>query len=234
MASIQAALTLAQQLAHPFSLAFALYWAAVMHHLRREAALSQARAEAAMAVATDQQLPQYLARVMPLRGWARAACGPREEGITEIQQGLTARQAMGGARDRPYHLALLAEVYAQGGQTTAGLEALAEALVTLPQSGARWWEAELYRLRGALLLQHAGVQPGEAEACFQQALAVARRQEAKSLELRAAMSLAHLWQQQGKRHEAHDLLAPVYGWFTEGFDTADLQDVQALLEELTG
>ena len=125
-------------------------------------------------------------------------------------------------------------MYAQGGQTTAGLEALAEALVTLPQSGARWWEAELYRLRGALLLQHAGAQPGEAEACFQQALAVARRQEAKSLELRAAMSLAHLWQQQGKRHEAHDLLAPVYGWFTEGFDTADLQDAQALLEELTG
>jgi predicted ATPase len=83
-------------------------------------------------------------------------------------------------------------------------------------------------------LQHAGAQPGEAEACFQQALAVARRQEAKSLELRAAMSLAHLWQQQGKRHEAHDLLAPVYGWFTEEFDTADLQDAQALLEELTG
>ena len=99
---------------------------------------------------------------------------------------------------------------------------------------ARWWEAELYRLKGELLLQHAVAQPGEAEACFQQALAVARRQQAKSLELRAAMSLGRLWQQQGRRTEARALLAPVYGWFTEGFDTADLQDAQILLEELGG
>jgi predicted ATPase len=232
MASMQAALTLAQQLTHPFSLAFALYWAAVIHHLRREASLSQARAEAAMAVATDQKFPQYLARAMPLRGWARAACGHGEEGITQIQQGLANFQVTGVARDRPYHLALLAEVCAQGGQTTAGLEALAEAFVTLPKSGARWWEAELYRLRGELLLQHAMAQPGEAEACFQQALAVARRQQAKSLELRAAMSLVRLWQRQGKSTEAHQLLVEVYGWFTEGFDTADLQEARALLTAL--
>jgi predicted ATPase len=122
-------------------------------------------------------------------------------------------------------------VSAQAGQTAAGLEALDEALATLPKSGARWWEAELYRLRGALL-QHSVAQAGEAEACFQRALAVARRQQAKSLELRAAMSLARLWQQQGKRAEAHALLAPIYGWFTEGFDTADLQDAKALLEAL--
>ena len=144
---------------------------------------------------------------MPLRGWALAAGGHGEEGIMQIQQGLAAFQATGVARDRPYHLALLAEACAQGGQTTAGLEALAEALVTLPKSGAHWWEAELHRVRGELLLQHAVAQPGEAEACFQQALAVARRQQAKSLELRAAMSLARLWQQQGKRAEAHELLA---------------------------
>ncbi len=151
----------------------------------------------------------------------------------QIRQGLAASQAIGTVRDRPYHLALLAEVSAQVGQTTEGLEALAEALVTLPKSGARWWEAELYRLRGELLLQHAVAQPGEAEACFQQALAVARRQQAKSLELRAAMSLARLWQHQGKRTEAHQLLAEVYGWFTEGFDTADLQEAKALLEALS-
>ena len=112
------------------------------------------------------------------------------------------------------------------GQTTEGLEALAEALATLAKSSARWWEAELHRLRGELLLQHAVAQPEEAEACFQQALAVARRQQAKSLELRAAMSLARLWQRQGKRAEAHQLLAEVYGWFTEGFDTADLQEAK--------
>ena len=134
------------------------------------------------------------------------------------------------ARDRPYHLALLAEVSAKGGQTTEGLEALAEALATLPKSGARWWEAELYRLKGELLLQHAVPQPEEAEACFQQALHVAHRQQAEALELRAAMSLSRLWQQQGKCAEAYELLAPIYGWFTEGFDTADLQEAKAWLE----
>ena len=130
------------------------------------------------------------------------------------------------------HLALLAEASAKAGQTTEGLEALAEALATLAKSRVRWCEAELYRLRGELLLQHAVPQPGEAEACFQQALGVARRQQAKSLELRAAMSLARLWQGQGKHTEAHQRLAEVYGWFTEGFDTADLQEARALLEAL--
>ena len=232
VASSQAALTLAQQLAHPLSLAIALYWAAILHHLRREAPLTQARAEALMTIATDQGFPGLLTQAMPLLGWALAASGHGEEGIMQIQQGLAASQAIGGARDRPYHLALLAEVSAQVGQTTEGLEVLAEALATLPKSGVRWWEAELYRLRGELLLQHAVAQPGEAEACLQQALAVARRQQAKSLELRAATSLARLWQQQGKRAEARELLAPVYGWFSEGFDTADLQEAKALLKAL--
>ena len=185
-----------------------------------------------MTIATAQEFPQLLVRAMPLRGWALAAGGHGEEGIMQIQQGLATFQATGVAMDRPYHLALLAEVCAQGGQTTAGLEALAEALVTLPKSGVRWWEAEVHRVRGELLRQSAVAQPGEAAACFQQALTVARRQQAKSLELRAAMSLSRLWQQQGKRTEAYELLAPIYGWFTEGFDTADLQEARALLEEL--
>jgi predicted ATPase len=187
-----------------------------------------------MAVATDQGFSGLFARAMPLWSWARAACGHRQEGITQIQQGLATSQATVAGRDRPYHLALLAEVSAQAGRTTEGLEALAEALVTLPKSGARWWEAELYRLRGELLLQHTETQPGEAEACFQQALTVARRQQAKSLELRAAMSLTRLWQRQGKGAAAHELLAEIYGWFTEGFDTADLQEAKALLEMLKG
>ena len=231
VASIESALALAQQLAHPLSLTLALYWAAMLHQLRREAPLTQARAEAAMTIATDQELSASLARATPLRGWALATSGHEEDGIAQIRQGLAASQAMGAMLDRPYHLALLAEASAQVGQTAEGLEALAETLATLAQSRARWWEAELYRLRGALLL-HAGAQPGEAEACFHQALAVARRQQAKSLELRAVMSLSRLWQQQGKRAEAHALLAPIYGWFTEGFDTADLQEAKTLLEAL--
>jgi len=231
--SIQAALTLAQQLAHPLSLTFAMYRAAMLHHLRREAPLTQAHAEAAMSIATSQELPLQLAQATPLRGWALAESGHGAEGIVQIQQGRAAYQGTGAASDQPYYLALLAEASAQVGQTTEGLEALAEALATLPKSGVRWWEAELHRLRGELLLQHAGAQPGEAEACFQEALTVARRQQAKSLELRAAMSLARLWQRQGRRAEARELLAEVYGWFTEGFDTTDLQEARALLEALS-
>ena len=146
---------------------------------------------------------------------------------------MAAARAIGAAGLHPYHLALLAEVCAKVGQTAEGLAALTEALATVANSRARWWEAELYRLRGELLLLHSVAQPGEAEACFQQVLAIARRQQAKSLELRAAMSLACLWQCQGKRAAAYDLLAPVYGWFTEGFDTFDLQEARALIEALS-
>jgi predicted ATPase len=174
VASIQAALVLAQQLAHPLSLALALYWAAVLHHLRREVLLTQARAEAAMTIATDQGFPQQLAQAMPLQGWALATNGHGEEGRVQIQQGLAAYRATESTAERPYYLSLLAEASAQVGQTVAGLEALTEALATLAKSRARWWEAELHRLRGELLLQHTVAQQGEAEACFQQALAVAR------------------------------------------------------------
>jgi predicted ATPase len=114
------------------------------------------------------------------------------------------------------------------------LTALAEALAGTETTEARFSAAELSRLQGALLLQQAVPDAAQAEACFQQALAIARQQQAKSWELRAATSLARLWQSQGKRAEAHALLAPIYGWFTEGFDTADLQDAKALLEELAG
>jgi predicted ATPase len=227
---IQAALELAQQLAHPLSFTMALRWAAVLHHLRREASLTQAHAEAA--IETAQEFPQQEARAMPLQGWALAAMGQGEVGMARIQQGMAASRATGATRNRPEELALLSEVSAQVGQIAEGLEALAEALATLGQSEARLWEAELYRLRGELLLQQRIAQAEEAEGCFQQALAVARHQQAKSWELRAAMSLARLWQRPGKRAAAYELLAPVYGWFTEGFDTADLQEARALLDAL--
>jgi predicted ATPase len=129
-------------------------------------------------------------------------------------------------------LALLAETSAQGGQREEGLSLLAEALAMTNDTEERRWEAELYRLRGELLLACSAEQHAKAETCFHQALDVARQQQAKSWELRTATSLARLWQQQGKRAEAYELLAPVYNWFTEGFNTADLQEAKALLEEL--
>jgi predicted ATPase len=183
-----------------------------------------------MIIMTDQGLLK--GGIMSLWGWALVASGQGKEGITQIRQSLADDQATGAARDRPYHLALLAEASVQVGQTAEGLGALAEALVTVPQSAVRWWEAELYRLRGELLLLGPEVHLREVETCFQRALDAAHSQQAKSLELRAATSLARLWQQQGKHQEAHELLAPIYNWFTEGFDTADLQDARALLEEL--
>jgi predicted ATPase len=203
----------------------------MVHHLRGETALTQAHAEAAMTLATDQGFPQQLAQAMSLRGWVLAAGGQGEEGITQIQQGLAAYRATGVARDRPYYLALLAEASTWKGQTVTGLEALAEAVATLAKSGRYWWEAELHRLRGELLLAHKDTRSTwvEAEECFCQALAVAHRQQAKSLELRAAMSLSWLWQRQGKRAEAWQGLADVYQWFTEGFETADLTAARALL-----
>jgi predicted ATPase len=240
--SSQAALALAQQLAHPLSLAIALYWAAILHHLRRKAPLTQTHAEAAMTLATDQEFPQQVVEAMPLRGWALAMSGQGEEGIAQILQGLAAYGATRAIRDRPYYLALLAEASAQVDQITEGLEAVNEALATVAKSAVRWWEAELHRLKGELLLQSAlknqesavfTPYAAEVEACFQQALDIARRQQAKSLELRAAVSLSRLWQQHGKRAEARELLAPIYNWFTEGFDTADLQEAKTLLEALS-
>jgi predicted ATPase len=124
---------------------------------------------------------------------------------------------------------VLAEALGKAGEADEGLRLLAEGLALVEQHEERYYEAELYRLKGELLLARAVEPHAEAEACFHQALDVARRQEAKSLELRAAMSLSRLWQHQGKTAEAHELLTPIYGWFTEGFDTADLQEAKALL-----
>jgi len=141
---------------------------------------------------------------------------------------------MGSEADRPYFLALVAEAYGRGRRYDEGLARLEEALALVGQSEERYWEAEIHRLHGELLLARSAEHQVEAETCWRKAFAVAGLQGAKSLELRAAMSLSRLWQQQGKRAEARELLAPIYDWFTEGFDTADLQEARALLEELAG
>jgi predicted ATPase len=166
-------------------------------------------------------------------GWILAEQGQREQSIQQIRQGLMALREIGQRANLSPYLALLAEVYGTVGQTEEGLASLAEALAHVDQTGERYYEAELHRLKGALLLQKSPDNAAEAESCFQQAISIAQNQSAKSWELRAATSLARLWQSQDKRQEAYELLAPVYNWFTEGHDTADLIDAKTLLDELT-
>jgi predicted ATPase len=228
----QAARTLAEEVAHPYSLAQALVYAATVHQCRREVLAAHAQAAAARTLATEQGLASWVARGTVLHGWALAMQGQGEAGLAAIRQGLAADLAMGSTMWQPYFLGLLAEAYGAGGHPDEGLHALAEALAVMDTTGLRYYGAELSRLQGTLLLQQAVPDAAQAAACFQQALDVARHQQAKSWELRAATSLARLWQAQNKRQEAHDLLAPVYAWFTEGFDTVDLQEAKTLQEAL--
>jgi predicted ATPase/class 3 adenylate cyclase len=227
------ALTLAQELAHPFSLAYAICFAGMFCQLRREVQDAQARATAEIALCTEQGFALYLARGTILRGWTMAEQQQGAEGLALMRQGLASYQATGAAVFRPYYLAFLAEAYGKVGQAEKGLSVLDQALAAVHKAGERFCEAELYRLKGELLLVRSADNHGEAEAYFQQALDVACCQQAKSWELRAAMSLSRLWQCQGKREPARQLLAEVYNWFTEGFDTADLQEAGALLAELS-
>jgi predicted ATPase len=243
------ALTLARELSHPYSLAYALISAAWLHQYRREEQRVQERVEAVIALCTEQGFPFWLPYGTILRGWVLAEQGQGEEGIALIQQGLAAVWATGTELGWSYNLALLAEAHGRVGQIKKGFSALAEALTVVNKTGERRYEAELYRLKGQLTLQkfqvsgskfqvppspqHLTPNPrAEAEACFLKAVEIARKQQAKSLELRAVMSLARLWQQQGKKAEARQMLAEIYGWFTEGFDTADLRDAEVLLKKL--
>jgi predicted ATPase len=230
--SIHEALTLAQELAHPFSLVYALNMAVLVHHFRREVQAVQERAEALIGLSTEQGFPMWLAYGTIMRGWALTAQGEEAEGIDQMRQGLVAHRATGAELQRPYFLSLLAEAYGKVGQPEEGLTVLVEALAIVDSTGECNWGAELHRRKGEFLLIQQGQKVREAEECFQQALDTARRQQAKSLELRSAMSLSRLWQQQGKQEDAHQLLSEIYGWFTEGFDTADLKEGRALLEEL--
>ncbi len=227
-----ATLTYAQELQHAFSLARALHDVMTLHKLRGEAHAAQEWAEAAMAISTEQGFGLNLGSAMFTRGWALAAQGRHEEGMAQMHQGLAARRAEGAGVTLAEYPTRLGEAYGRIGQAEEGLRLLAEAPAVVDNDP--WYEAEMHRIKGELLLQQPIPDAPQAEACFQRALAVARRQQAKSWELRAAMSLSRLWQQQSKRAEARQLLAPIYSWFTEGFDTPDLQEARALLEELGG
>jgi class 3 adenylate cyclase/predicted ATPase len=233
LARLHEALALAHALSHPYSLAYARCRAAFVLQFCRDAPAVHEQAEATVMLSTEQDILQFAALGTILRGWALAMQGQGEEGMAQVHQGIAAWRSTGAALFVPYYCTMLADVCDHLGHTADGLQALAEAHTLMEQHEDRFWEAEICRLRGVLLLRQPGTPQAEAEACFQRALDVARRQEAKSLELRAAVSLSRLWQQQGKRTEAYELLAPIYDWFTEGFDTADLQDARALLAELT-
>ena len=232
LAQSQEAVTLAQHSAHPFSRSFVLTFTAVFHQLRREGRATQEHAEATGVLATVQGFSLWVGVGSVLRGWTLAQQGEAQEGVEQMHQGLRAHRGTGAELLRPYFLALLADVYGTLGEPEAGLTALAEALTLAETTGERWYEPEIYRLRGELLLQQSSDNQAVAETCFHKALEIARNQQAKTFELRTATSLARLWQRQGKRAEAHELLAPVYGWFTEGFDTADLQEAKVLLDAL--
>ena len=175
----------------------------------------------------------WLGAGLILQGWARAPRLQPAEQISSMHEGMTIYRATDAALWLPYFLTLLAETYGEASQPDAGLRFLDEARTVMDSTQERVYEAEVHRVQGELVLAQAADQHALAETCFQHALGIARHQQAKSWELRAAVSLSRLWQQQGKRDEACELLVPIYGWFTEGFDTADLQEAKALLEELS-
>ena len=246
LAQMHEARILAQELAHPYSLAFALAFVTFLHQWRRDIPATRTGAEAMLALGAEHGFGQYVAYGRLLHGWALMAQGQRNAGLDQMRQGLTAYQATATSW-LTYFLALLAEGYGQLGTADEGLRVLTEALTAVQQTGECVWEAELHRLQGVLVLQTRPQLPARAggmvhatdrarhtaaEACLHQALTIARRQQAKTLELRAATSLGQLWQQQGKRAEARELLVSIYSWFREGFDTADLTDAKALLEGL--
>jgi predicted ATPase len=230
----QEALALARALDDPLSLAAAQHYAAFLYRHRHETREVQTLAEALLTLATAQGFPLYVGYGTYWRGWACSMQGTGEAGLRHMRQGLAAVLATGQTLAWPFCLVLLAEVCVQVGQIEEGLGLVAEALTAFEHSGRGDLLAEAYRLQGVLRLRQAVADAVQAEACFQQALSIARRQQAKSWELRAATSLACLWQQQGKRAEARALLAPIYDWFTEGFDTADLHEARVLLETLAG
>jgi class 3 adenylate cyclase/predicted ATPase len=233
-------LTLAEELSHPFTLAPTHFHAAYVHQFHRDPQGALEQAEAAVSLAAEHGYTWVVAGGTLFRGWALANLGRVLEGMAQMRRGLAAWRGAAGETSVTHYVALLAEGCKRTGEIEEGMVLLAEAMRLANKTGERFWEAELHRLKGELTLLQSGARSpesaaqNEAEECFQRALDVARQQQAKSLELRAAMSLSRLWRLQGRGDEARGLLAEIYGWFTEGFDTADLKEAKALLRELDG
>jgi class 3 adenylate cyclase/predicted ATPase len=233
LASAEQAVTIAEEVSHPVSRASALSWAAALHQLRGEVGRAREVAEIDLALTAGEIIPFFRAHGVMLRGWALVEEGQGEEGIAQLREGYAAYRAIGAQIECPHWLALVAEAYRDTGRPAEGLHPIAEALDYVGQTGIVYYEPELHRLAGELRLRLGQAAEQQAEASFCRALEIARNQRAKSWELRAATSLARLWGKKSRRAQARDLLAPVYDWFTEGFDTADLKDAKALLDELS-
>jgi predicted ATPase/class 3 adenylate cyclase len=231
---IEEALALEAKFTHPFSHAFALSFASWLHIYRREVSLALDQADAALTLSREQGFPFFMAYSTILRGSALSEQGEAETGIAEMRQALDMYRMTGANSAKEFLLSLVAEARGKIGQFEEGLRLVTEALAESDARESRFCKTELYRLKGKFLLaQDTIAHAEEAETIFRDAIEIARSQNAKSWELRAATSLARLWHSQNKTTEARDLLAPVYGWFTEGFDTADLKEAKALLDELS-
>ena len=228
---IRECLSLARQLSRPFSLANGMQSAVELYQCRGEVEVTQEQAETLIALSEEQGFTQRVALGLTWRGWTLAKQGRTEEGIAQIRKGLATTQVTGDGLFRPYFLGLLAEAYAEAGQPEEGHAALSEALDVAKRTGIAVKEPELYRLKGELLTMQSNLH--EAESCFQLAIEIAQKQSAKSWELRATTSLARLLTHHGRRDEARKMLAEIYNWFIEGFDTADLKDAKAVLDELS-
>jgi class 3 adenylate cyclase/predicted ATPase len=223
----------ARELEHPYSVGITLLFSAQLAQLRREPELAKAKAEEALAVSIENGAHALALWCLLPRGWALVQQGDVGAGIVDIRESMDRRRAFRMGAVWPWYLALVADAYGASGEFQEGFHALDEAMQWVQRNDERLYLAEVHRIRGELLLRQATPDPAEAEGCFEQALAVARDQQAKSWELRAATSMARLWRETGRRDGARALLEPVYDWFTEGFDTADLKDAKALLEQLS-
>ncbi|HEX9373530.1 MAG TPA: hypothetical protein VF897_21125, partial [Roseiflexaceae bacterium] len=229
LASSNNAVSLGERLAQPLSLDHSYFYQAALCIFRREPGLALRRADDGETLAKEQRIALALNPHI-LRGGGLLAQGAVADALASIRAGTAVGGAGGSYLFQPYHLAVVAEVLGRAGEYDGAMAALAEAHATIEASSQRWWEAEICRLKGVVLLSRRNL--AESQQCFEQAIGIARQQQAKSLELRAVTSLARLWGEQGRRPEARELLAPVYGWFTEGFETGDLKEAAALLSEL--
>jgi predicted ATPase len=230
---VNEAVGLAQVWAHPFSLAFAEVFTGFLHLFRREAGAAQEHGETVIALCAEHGFTGLMGPAIALCGAAMARLGRREEGIGKMQEGQAVNRAIGTGLALPEYLSRQAEAFMETGRFDDGLNALAEAEAAADKNEDRQNEAERHRIKGELLLRQDDSRTIEAEDCFRRAVENAWKQSAKTLELRATMSLAHLLAQQGGRDEARAMLSDIYDWFTEGFDTADLKDAKVLLENLS-